>query len=76
MVHGDDFVVLADCDGQEHFQKLLGEKYDYKTVGQIGEDIDGESELTVLNRIIRMTTDEKGPVLEYEADTRHGELIV
>ena len=33
MVHGDDFVVLADCDGQEHFQKLLGEKYDSKVVG-------------------------------------------
>ncbi len=74
LVHGDDFFVLADEEGQQYLEKLLSSRYDYRCEGAVGpEDGDG-TELCMLNRTIRY--DKETGVLEYEADQRHAELIV
>ena len=76
MVHGDDFVVLGDDETQAKFEAMLKTRYDVKRVGLLGEDDHCDSEVVILNRVLRMSRDSKGPVLEYEPDQRHGELIV
>ena len=74
LVHGDDFFVLADEEGQQYLEKLLSSRYDYRCEGAVGpEDGDG-TELCMLNRTIRY--DKETGVLEYEADQRHAELII
>ena len=74
LVHGDDFFVLADEEGQQYLEKLLSSRYDYRCEGAVGpEDGDG-TELCMLNRTIWY--DKETGVLEYEADQRHAELII
>ena len=53
LVHGDDFVVLADDDGQEFVKKTFAERYAFKEVGGIGPDDGDGTEFVVLNRLIR-----------------------
>jgi hypothetical protein len=72
LVHGDDFLTLADQEGLRHTEKVLAGRYDYKVVGSIGPDPSDKGEMCVLNRTIRYVDGE----VEYEADLRHAELIV
>jgi len=71
MVHGDDFVSSCTREAAEWFRRNLERRFEIKTsvIGHgPGEQVEGK----VLNRIIRATKDG----FEYEADQRHGELIV
>ena len=74
LVHGDDFVVLADDDGHEFVKKALAERYAFKEVGGIGPDDGDGTEFVVLNRLVRF--DRKTGSVEYEADPRHVEIMI
>lgn len=37
LVHGDDFLVLADQEGQEYMKEGLSKKYERRCGGTIGE---------------------------------------
>ena len=77
LVHGDDFVMLADEDAISHMDSLLKSKYTVKMLANMG-DGDKVEEAVVLNRVIRYVP--CGPngkeVMELEADQRHVEVIV
>ena len=72
LVHGDDFLVLADKEGQEYMQKILKEKYEYRCDGEIGRN--SGDHLTILNRIV--TFEKETGKVTYEADPRHAEMII
>ena len=71
LVHGDDFVTVGDRAETEWFKKRLEERFEIKTK-KVGDGPGENREEKVLNRIIRITPEG----WEYEADQRHGELVV
>ena len=71
LVHGDDYVSVGAEADLEWLRVELENDYDIKTT-IVGRRRGLEKEVRVLNRIIRWT--EEG--WEYEADQRHGEIIV
>ncbi|CAE7546001.1 unnamed protein product [Symbiodinium natans] len=73
LVHGDDFLILADDDGQAHVEKVLRKKYDLRVDGSIGPG-EKKQEFCVLNRLVRF--DERSGVISYEPDPRHAEIIL
>ena len=72
LVHGDDFLVLADQERQEYMQQVLKEKYEYRCDGEIGKG--AGKHLTILNRTVSYEQ-ETGRVT-YKADPRHAEMII
>ena len=72
LVHGDDFMVLADQEGQEYMHQVLKEKYEYKRDGEIGKG--SRKHLTILNRIV--TYEQNTGRATYEANPRHAEMII
>ena len=71
LVHGDDFVCVAEAIDLKWLEDRLKERFEIKskTMGLR----DGESrEERILNRVIRVTEDG----WEYEADQRHADLII
>jgi len=64
LVHGDDFLVLADKKGQEFMQKVLSERYEFRCDGRIGRH--AGDQLTVLNRLI--SYDRTSGQVSYEAE--------
>ena len=72
LVHGDDFLVLEDKEGQEYMQKILKEKYEYRCDGEIGRN--SGDHLTILNRIV--TFEKETGKVTHEADPRHAEMII
>ena len=50
LVHGGDFLVIVDQEGQEYMQQVLKEKYEYRCDGEIGKG--SGKHLTILNRIV------------------------
>ena len=71
MVHGDDFVTVWRRGKLRWFQKCLKGRFETKET-VVGTGPGEETEVKVLNRIIRVTAEG----WEYEADQRHAELIV
>ena len=71
LVHGDDFVTSGSREDAAWLKKALSQRFDIKTA-VVGRKEGEEKETIILNRIIRVK--EEG--WEYEADQRHGELIV
>ena len=74
LVHGDDFFVLADDDGQSFMKEVLKKRYEFRVDGYMGMDESDDSHITVLNRLI--TLDKKSGTISFEADPRHSEMIV
>lgn len=74
LVHGDDFLILADEQGHQHIEKVLSQKFEYREDGKIGPEESDGTTMTVLNRIIEFN--KSNGVLTYEADPRHAEQIV
>ena len=74
LVHGDDFFVLADQEGQDDMRKLLAKKYGFRCDGMTGPDEPDDTRLTILNRIVSL--DKSKGVVSCEADTRHAEMII
>ena len=72
MVHGDDFISSGSRRSLRLCRHVLESRFEVSTV-VVGDGREEEvHETKVLNRII--TTDHDG--WHYEADQRHGELIV
>ena len=71
LVHGDDFLVLGDEDGQKYLKETLSEKCEFRCDGCIGPE--DNQHMTLLNRIVTYRKD--GPV-SFEADPRHAEMII
>jgi hypothetical protein len=71
MIHGDDFVSSGSSSSLKWFKEVLEARFEIKTevVGLGSEEV---REARILNRVIRV--DENG--WEYEADQRHGEMII
>ena len=67
-VHGDDFVVLGDDEPQAGIEKILAEKSEFRVDGSLGPD---ESDGSV-----EQEQDKSTPLLRYEPDPRHAEIIV
>ena len=64
LVHGDDFVVLGDSQGQHETEQLLRSQYDLRVDGAMGPG-ESKQEFTVLNRIV--SYDPSTGVASYEA---------
>ena len=74
LVHGDDFFVLGDDEGQSFMKEVLKKRYEFRTDGYMGMDESDDSHVTVLNRLI--TLDKKSGTITFEADPRRAEMIV
>ena len=71
-IHGDDFTVLAEEDQLDWFRREVSKKFDAIFRGRIGPDIADDKSIRILNRIITWTPEG----IRYEADQRHGEIIL
>ena len=78
LVHGDDFVVLADDDGLKEMDQLLNSKYTAKWLATVGSEPGDDKEALFLHRVVRhCPADEHGEDrLEIEADSRHAQRII
>ena len=70
-VHGDDFTVTGPETELRWMQAKMAAKHEVKTKF-LGPSSPHKQEIRVLNRTLRWTAEG----VEYEADQRHGELIV
>ena len=77
LVHGDDFVLLADEDAADAMLKLLQSQYTVKEVARIGTGYKTQ-EAVILNRIVRYVPIgvDGNPAMELEADHRHVQLLI
>ena len=73
LVHGDDFLVLADEEGHAFVDRVLRERYEFKCDGHIGPG-QSKQNMSVLNRMVTYHPD--SGLVTYEADPRHWEAIV
>ena len=72
VVHGDDFTCLGIKDALDWFRDKIAGRYVVKFRGRFGPEKDDDKSIRTLNRIVEWT--DEG--IRYEADQRHGELIV
>ena len=72
VVHGDDFTTLGVDDQLDWLRQSLAEHFEIKVRGRIGECVEGENEMRILNRVVAVN--EQG--ITYEADPRHVELML
>ncbi|CAJ1373293.1 unnamed protein product [Effrenium voratum] len=77
LVHGDDFLVLAEDDQLTWMDGVLNSKYKARWEATVGDgELDGK-EMFFLNRLIRYVADgTDGKRLEVEADARHAEILM
>ena len=52
LVHGDDFLVLADEEGHTFVDRVLRERYEFKCDGRIGPGRQTKQSMSVLNRMV------------------------
>ena len=71
MIHGDDFVSSGSSASLKWFKEVLVARFEIKTE-VVGLGPGEVRDARILNRVIRV--DENG--WEYEADQRHGEMII
>ncbi len=72
VVHGDDFTMLGSRSGLDWFKGRIGNKFEIKYKGRMGERDTDMKSVRILNRAATMTT----AGIEYESDQRHAEIIV
>ena len=77
LVHGDDFVLLADDGEIKAVEQLLKSKYTVKVVSVIG-DGSLQQEAVILNRIVRYVPPNKANrmAMEIEPDQRHVDILL
>ena len=77
LVHGDDFVLLADDEEIQVAEQLLKSKYKVKVVSVIG-DGSLQQEAVILNRIVRYVPQNKSNkmAMEIEPDQRHVDILL
>ena len=71
LIHGDDFFSSGPREELQWLDRKLKDNFELKT-NRISMEPGEEREMKMLNQIVRMTKDG----IEYEADPRHGELVV
>ena len=71
LVHGDDFVTVCNREDVKFIREKLDQRFQLKT-SVVGRGKGEVQETRILNRVLRTTEDG----WEYEADQRHGELII
>ena len=72
VVHGDDFTFTGEAGPLREVEARMRKHYDLKLRGVLGDEEGDDSEITILNRVLRWTRDG----LEYEADPRHAVAII
>ena len=72
VAHGDDFTALGTDDDLDWYEKARQESFEIKLRGRLGEGCSGPQEIRILNRVV--SVDSNG--LTYEADPRHGDLLM
>ena len=72
VVHGDDFVFEGPSDVFKEIANALRKYWIIKLRATIGPDAKDDKEVSILNRIVRWTTEG----MEYEADPRHVEKLL
>ena len=77
LVHGDDFVLLADDGEIKAVEQLLKSKYTVKVVSVIG-DGSSQQEALILNRIVRNVQPNatNRMAVEIEPDQRHVDILL
>ena len=77
LVHGDDFVLLADDGEIKAVEQLLKSKYTVKVVSVIG-DGSLQQEAVILNRIVRYVPPNEANrmAMEIEPDQRHVDILL
>ena len=77
LVHGDDFVLLADDGEIKAVEQLLKSRYTVKVVSVIG-DGSLQQEAVILNRIVRYVPPNKANrmAMEIEPDQRHVDILL
>ena len=76
LVHGDDFVLLADDGEIKAVEQLLKSKYTVKVVAVIG-DGSSQQEAVILNRIVRhVPPNSNRMAMEIEPDQRHVDILL
>jgi hypothetical protein len=71
VVHGDDFVMAGPPSELEWFKRAVSDSFLTKEVGTLGDGAGEVSELRILNRVVRWTSEG----LTYEADPRHADIL-
>jgi hypothetical protein len=71
VVHGDDFSVAGSEEQLNWFRKEISNRTDVKFRARLGDDDKDDKSVRILNRVVEWT---KG--IRYEADQRHGEVVV
>ena len=71
VVHGDDFTNLGTDEDLDWLQVELAKYFEIKVRGGIGEAIEGDNDMRILNRIVTVEQDK----ITYEADPRHVDLM-
>ena len=72
VVHGDDITTLGLDGDLDWFREALGNSFELKVRGRVGEGLDGSNDMRILNRIVEMKPDG----ITYEADPRHVEIML
>ena len=77
LVHGDDFVLLADDGEIKAVEQLLKSKYTVNVISVIG-DGDLQLEAVILNRIVRYVPSNEANrmAMEIEPDQRHVDILL
>eukprot|EP00973_Karenia_brevis_P093239 12416353-Karenia_brevis.AAC.1 len=71
LVHGDDFITVADVEGQKYMEEVLGAQYQIKTK-MIGGEKGDDHEMRALGRVIAF----KPWGIQYEPDPVHAEIVI
>ena len=72
VVHGDDFTFLEYEEELDYMEKKMGEWYDIKVRGRVGDNHEDAKAIAILNR--KLVWD--GEKLVYTADTKHADKIM
>ena len=76
LVHGDDFLALADKQGLEDIDSMLRSAYELKRLGTLGDEEGDDQEAHFLNRLLRVGSYQGSSAIYLEADRRHVDLLV
>ena len=71
VVHGDDITSLGLSADLDWLQEGLAKSFELKLRGRIGEGLEGDNDMRILNRVAQIVPEG----LIYEADPRHTEML-
>ena len=71
--HGDDFTNIGSEEDLDWFKSKIKESFQFKHKARLGPDGKDDKSVKILSRII---TWEDGFGIKYEADQRHGDILV